>query len=202
MCDPDILINVAYGSAGTGKTTLALAYAADRYLKTGAKIQLTKPTAFVGDGKAFGPVPGDIEEKYAPYLESFYIVLKKIFGKDSKDYFEQMKKKGDLKFTPIAFARGTTYDNATFIIDEAQNLTWHELNSIVSRMGENTKCILLGDLKQIDIKLPYKETGMYQMLNTKIFQESPITSAIELASQYRSPITQLIAEVHDELRKE
>lgn len=199
LLNPDILLTIGIGSAGTGKTTMAMAYAAEQYLMGGKVIQLTKPTTLIGNGKAFGPVPGDISEKFDPYLESYYIVLKKIFG-DDKRYFEQMKKNEHLKFTPIALARGSTYDNATFIIDEAQNLSWHELNSIISRMGENTKCIVLGDLKQVDINVPLHETGLYQLVNSDAFKRSKITSAVELKTQYRSPITQLIADVHEELR--
>lgn len=200
LLNKNILLSVGVGSAGTGKTTMALAYAAEKYLMEDKVIHLTKPTTFIGDGNAFGPVPGDIQEKYDPYLQSYYIVLKKIFGEKDEFYFKQMKLKNHLQFTPIALARGCTYENATFIIDEAQNLSWHELNSIISRMGEGTKCIVLGDLKQIDIDVPLESTGLYQLLHSEAFRTSGITSGVEMLAQYRSPITQLIADVHEELR--
>lgn len=202
LLNESILINVGVGSAGTGKTTMALAYALDQFLYHQKTIHLTKPTTFVGSGNAFGPVPGDISEKFDPYLESYYIILEKMIDKRDSYQFKQMKQNGDLKFTPIALARGCTYDNATFIIDEAQNLSWHELNSIISRMGENTKCIILGDLKQIDIDTPEEEVGLYQLLHSQVYQQSAITSGIELTTQYRSPITQLVADVHEELRQQ
>jgi len=113
------------------------------------KILMAKPTAMVGRGKAFGPVPGTIEEKYAPYLASYEIVLKKIFGDRGASIFQRMKQKKDLEFIPVELARGCTFENCTFILDEAQNLDWHELNTIVSRMGEGTKMLILGDLYQI-----------------------------------------------------
>lgn len=199
ILNPDILLSVGIGSAGTGKTTMALAYAAQQYIDHGKIIQLTKPTSFIGSGNAFGPVPGNVQEKYDPYLQSYYIVLEKIFGKDTQ-YFKKMMENEDLQFTPIALARGCTFENATFIIDEAQNLTWHELNSIISRMGEGTKCIALGDLKQVDVDIALEDTGLAQLVNSETFRNSAITSGVELITQYRSPITQLIAEVHEEIR--
>ena len=200
LLDPSILVSVGVGSAGTGKTTLALAYAMHMYMTQNKVIQLTKPTTFIGDGNAFGPVPGDISEKYDPYLDSYYIVLKKILGDQALSYLHQMKTKDQLRFTPIALARGCTYENATFIIDEAQNLTWHELHSIISRIGEGSKCIILGDFTQIDTDQSTQETGFFQLINSAAFAHSEITGAIQLVSQYRSPITQLIAEVNDEIK--
>lgn len=201
LSDDKVLVNVAIGTAGTGKTTIALAYAAEQYLRNKRRILLSKPATMVGLGKAFGAVPGDFSEKYAPYLASYDIVLKKLMGENTNNYFEAMKAKGDLQFIPIELARGCTYDNCTFIVDEAQNMTWHELNTIVSRIGENSKILLLGDPKQIDIKLRTSETGLYKLITSMPFQKSPIASAIQLKTQYRSPITQLVADVHEYLRE-
>jgi len=211
LANDKTLVNIAVGSAGTGKTTLALAYAVHKYTTEKRRILLSKPATMVGQGKAFGAVPGDFAEKYAPYLSSYDIVLKKIMGENSKAgdknkgevsvYLEAMKNKGDLQFIPIELARGCTYDNCTFILDEAQNMTWHELNTIVSRIGENSKIILLGDPKQIDIKLRTTETGLWKLMTSPPFQESFISSAIQLKTQYRSPITQLVADVHEYLRE-
>lgn len=191
-----ILLSVAVGSAGTGKTTIALAYALQQYLDNHKPIFLTKPTTMVGSGKAFGPVPGDIDQKYAPYLTSYEIVLKKIGGgAQALPFFEQMKQKKHLQFFPIEMARGCTFEDCTLILDEAQNLNWHEMNTIISRMGENSKMIILGDLNQIDTGMHMTRTGLYQLLSAPPFQDSSISSAIELVTQYRSPITQLVTEV-------
>jgi len=201
LTDDNILINVAIGSAGTGKTTLAMATAAHDWINSGRRILLSKPTAIVGTGQAFGPVPGTIEEKYDPYLASYKIVLDKVFGTD-KSYIDRMVSKGDIEFQPVELARGCTFENATFILDEAQNMTWHELNTIISRMGENTKMIILGDLKQIDIPLSAEETGLYKLVYSIPFQESDIASAVQLKNQYRSPITALVAEVNEWVTQE
>jgi predicted ribonuclease YlaK len=202
LIDPEVLINIAVGPAGTGKTTLALAFAAQRYLEEGKPIFMTKPTTTVGKGRAFGPVPGDIQEKYAPYLSSYKIVLKKLFSKNSDEYIDHMQERGHIQYVPVELARGCTYEDCTFIIDEVQNLEWHELNTIVSRMGEGTKLIVLGDPNQIDIRLNSRQIGLHKMLNSKTFANSKITSAIRLKNQYRSPICALIAEIDDELRDE
>jgi predicted ribonuclease YlaK len=199
---PEIILSIAIGSAGTGKTTLALAYAAECYKQSQKPIFLCKPTTKVGNSDAFGTVPGDVQEKYDPYLASYKIVLKKIFGEGGVQYFESMQKNGHLQYIPIELARGCTYDNCTFILDEAQNLNWHELNTIVSRMGENTELIILGDIRQIDSGLSVSETGLHKFVTSMTFKKSSITSAIELKTQYRSPITKLVAEVDEELRRE
>lgn len=196
---PEILLSIAIGPAGTGKTTLAMAHAAQRHLE-GKRICLTKPTSMVGKGKAFGPVPGDIGEKYAPYLASYEIVLQKILG--DRHYVDRMKETKKLEYLPIELVRGCTFEDCTFIIDEAQNLSWHELNTVISRMGEGTELIILGDLNQIDTRSTKQNTGLYQLVHSKAFRRSKITSGMGLTTQYRSPITQLVADIDEELRKE
>jgi PhoH-like ATPase len=197
LIQEDVLLNIAIGSAGTGKTTIALAYALSQFLNNKKPIFLTKPTTMVGEGRAFGPVPGDIDQKYAPYLASYEIVLKKIGGgANAQQFFATMKEKGQLQFFPIELARGCTFENCTLILDEAQNMSWHEMNTMISRMGENSKMVILGDLNQIDTGQFYKKTGLYNMLAAPPFQDSGISSAIELVTQYRSPITQLVTEIN------
>jgi PhoH-like ATPase len=194
---PGTLLNVATGAAGTGKTLLAMAHAIDQWMTTRKKIILSKPTSMVGSGSAFGPVPGDIEQKYAPYLASYDIVLKKVLGDSYTGFVNSAMKNGDIEFVPIELSRGCTYENATFILDEAQNLSWHELNTIVSRMGQGTNLIILGDLNQIDTDSYKTDTGLWKFLRSTPFNKSNITSSIQLKTQYRSPITQLVSDVND-----
>ena len=201
LMNEDILLNLCVGTAGTGKTTLALSYAAHAFVEHQRRILLCKPTVLVGKSSAFGPVPGDVQEKYDPYLQSYKIVLKKILTNNSDSYIDRMIQKGDIQFIPLEYARGSTFDNCTFILDEAQNLSWHEVNTIVSRLGENSKMIILGDLKQIDTGLHYKATGLHKMISSNAFQNSEISSSIELITQYRSPVTQLVAEINEEINE-
>jgi PhoH-like ATPase len=202
LLNETILVNIALGAAGTGKSSLALSYAFDQYLSQKKKIILCKPAIMVGQGKAFGAVPGSFEEKYAPYLASFEIVLKKILGNKADNYLKQMIDNKDLEFIPLELTRGCTYENCTFLIDEAQNTTWPEMNTLLSRMGENSKFIALGDLNQIDIKVPLNQTGLYTIADSTPFLESPISSIVELKTQYRSAICQLATEIHLWTRKE
>jgi len=111
-----------------------------------------------------------------------------------------MKQKKDIEFIPVELARGCTFENCTFILDEAQNLDWHELNTIVSRMGEGTKMIILGDLNQIDTKSSKENTGLAKLVESDPFFYSDLCSLTLLQTQYRSPITQLIAEVDEFIR--
>lgn len=196
LLDEKVLVNIAIGPAGTGKTTLALAYALEQYQNHNKNIVLSKPTVMVGKGKAFGPVPGDISEKYDPYLSSYEIVLKKLLNKKADSYIQLMKSKEALQYMPIELARGCTFDDCTFILDEAQNLTWHEMNTIISRMGENTKMIILGDLHQIDTGSRIDDTGLYKFINAEPTIQSPIVSCMTLTTQYRSPITELVYNVN------
>lgn len=196
LLNPNIMVNIAIGSAGTGKTTIAVAYATQAFMQDPKKkILLSKPTTMVGSGKAFGPVPGDIGEKYAPYLASFNIVISNNLGDKSPSYVQQMIAKKDIEFIPLELSRGCTYRNCTFILDEAQNTSWHEINTLMSRMGENSKLIILGDLDQIDTKIPRHKTGLSLLTHARPFRDSDLTSTIELEVQYRSPICKLATEV-------
>ena len=202
MLNPEIIVNVALGAAGTGKSSLALSYACEQYLTSKKKIILCKPAVMVGHGKAFGAIPGDFSEKYAPYLASFEIVLKKLLSNKADVYLKQMLDNKDLEFIPLELARGCTYENCTFILDESQNTTWSEMNTLLSRIGEGSKFIALGDLNQIDIRVPARHTGLYTLVNSAPFSGSSICSAVELKTQYRSAICQLATEIHEWVQNE
>lgn len=199
-----VTIIAALGAAGTGKTTLALAKAVNDYFSAKKKIYLCKPTHLVSshENHVFGPVPGDMQEKYAPYIGSFEIVLNKILGSAGKDYLQTMLDKKHIEFMPVEFTRGCTFENCTFILDEVQNLTWHELKTVLSRIGDDSKIILCGDPNQIDAGFKYKESGLYTLLNSEPFQNSKFTSKIELTKQYRGRIPDLIYNIDKELNKD
>ena len=198
LTDPEILLNVALGPAGTGKTTIALALALHNYFYSSKNIYLSKPTVMVQENNAFGPVPGDINEKYAPYIGSFEIILNKTLGENSSSYLETMLAKKHLQFFPIEFTRGCTFENCTFILDEVQNLTWHELKTVLSRIGENSKIIICGDPHQIDSNFTYEESGLYKLIESKSFNTSRFTSKVTLNKQYRGKIPDLIYKIDKE----
>jgi PhoH-like ATPase len=200
--DPDFQIVCALGPAGTGKTTLAMSQAIEDLTKLKRNVILTKSTNMVQgkNNNAFGPVPGDVNEKYAPYIDSFKIVLQKVMGgEDAKQYIEVLLEKEKIKFLPIEFTRGCTFENCTLILDEAQNLTWHELKTLMSRMGENSKLIICGDPDQIDANLKWVQTGLNILLTSNAFQESNIAGVIQLTKCYRGAIPELIYQIDKQL---
>ena len=141
-------ITVTIGCAGTGKTYCSAGTVAQLFLKGGyKKIVLTR--ANVPTGKSLGHFPGDIKEKMTPWLMPMLEVLSKAFGKGK---FEYMLSKEQIEIQPIETIRGRSYENALVLVDEAQNLSMDELKAITTRIGENTKLILMGDPAQSDVK--------------------------------------------------
>lgn len=192
---------VVLGTAGTGKTFLTTAYAMYEYDKSDKKLFFSKAAIPVGRGRAFGPVPGDVQEKYAPFLDSFKIVLQKILGEKSKSYIEFLMSKSILQYQPIEFVRGNTYEKSTFILDECQNLTWHELKTVISRIGDDCRLILLGDVGQSDLNLKNEKSGIEVLINSEAFKDSEHTCLINLQKQYRGPLADLVYNIDQENAK-
>jgi phosphate starvation-inducible PhoH-like protein len=141
----DVIFGI--GSAGTGKTYVAASYAAgELFHRRIKKIVLTRPNVETGRGLGF--LPGELEEKYAPYLQPFEQVFIKTLGKGFYDYALRTH---DIEPRPIGFMRGSSFDNCVILVDEAQNLTKVELKMLLSRIGRDCKVILSGDPKQTDI---------------------------------------------------
>lgn len=136
------------GSAGTGKTYVAASYAAEKlFYREIDKIIVTRPN--VEASRGFGFLPGDLDEKYAPYLEPFESVFIRSFGKSLYDLF---RKRGQIDPRPLGFMRGATFDNAVVLVDECQNMTHKEFKLLLTRIGDNTKVIFSGDSRQVDIQ--------------------------------------------------
>jgi len=141
-------ITVTIGCAGTGKTYCSAGTVAQLFMKGGyKKIVLTR--ANVPTGKSLGHFPGDIKDKMTPWLLPMLEVLKKAFGSGKYEY---MLNKEQIEIQPIETIRGRSYENALVLVDEAQNLTMDELKAISTRIGENSKLILMGDPAQSDVK--------------------------------------------------
>jgi len=141
-------ITVTIGCAGTGKTycsagTVGQLFMWGKY----KKIVLTR--ANVPTGKSLGHFPGTVEEKMTPWLMPMLEVLSKAFGQGKYEY---MLAKGEIEIQPIETIRGRSYENALVLVDEAQNLCMDELKAITTRLGENSKLVLMGDPAQSDVK--------------------------------------------------
>jgi phosphate starvation-inducible PhoH-like protein len=140
---------VGYGSAGTGKSYISLWLAlTEVFNKTSPQkkiiiVRSNVPTREVGH------LPGTVDEKLSVYETPYHDILENLIGKSST--YTDMKAAGLIEFIPTSFIRGQTWDNAIIILDEAQSCSWHELNSVITRTGENSRLLLLGDTKQDDL---------------------------------------------------
>lgn len=160
LTNPDIQLVSLTGKAGTGKTLLALAGALQQH-KRYKQIFLARPIIPLAN-RDLGFLPGDIKEKMDPYMQPLYdnlTVIKHKFSHQNPEFLRinEMMKEEKLVITPLAYIRGRSLSSIFFIVDEAQNLTPHEIKTIITRAGEGTKMVFTGDIEQIDS--PYLDTG-------------------------------------------
>jgi phosphate starvation-inducible PhoH-like protein len=139
---------VVVGYSGTGKTYIAATVAANLYLqKIIHKIVITRPNVAVG--KDLGYLPGDLYEKFAPWAMPVLDVLKKHLG---DGVFDTALKAGNIEMAPLSLMRGRSFEDAFIILDEAQNTSVAEIKMFLTRIGENCKVVVNGDIRQSDIQ--------------------------------------------------
>jgi len=147
------------GPAGTGKTYLAVAMAVATLKKEQvARIILTRPA--VEAGEALGFLPGDLEQKILPYLRPLYDALREMLEPDE---MERAIARQTIEVAPLAYMRGRTLNNAFVILDEAQNTTTEQMFMLLTRIGLNSKCVVTGDITQIDLPAN-KRSGILEAL--------------------------------------
>lgn len=138
---------MAHGTAGTGKTFLALYLAMNSVLERQQnKVIVVRSAVSTRD---VGFLPGDMSEKTQYYELPYHDILHELFNRPST--YEDMKEAGLIHFTTTSFIRGLTWDNAVIVVDEGANMTWHEIDSIMTRVGDNTRVIFAGDVVQTDL---------------------------------------------------
>jgi phosphate starvation-inducible PhoH-like protein len=180
----------ATGPAGTGKSYIATAYAAEAlYYRRIEKVYLTRPA--VEAEEKLGFLPGDLDEKYSPYIAPFRDILEEKLGKTFVDYLVKTKQ---IEPVPIGFMRGRTFKNCIVLIDEAQNTTPEQMKLILTRLGENCKCIVDGDLQQKDIS---SISGLEDALRR--LQHIPLVKTIKFQRSdiVRSGLCQQIVEAYE-----
>jgi phosphate starvation-inducible PhoH-like protein len=147
------------GPAGTGKTYLAVAMAVAALKKEQVtRIILARPA--VEAGEALGFLPGDLHEKITPYLRPLYDALRDMLEPEE---MERLVARQTIEIAPLAYMRGRTLSNAFVILDEAQNTTTEQMFMLLTRMGPNSKCVVTGDVTQIDLP-PNKRSGLVEAL--------------------------------------
>lgn len=167
----DIVFGI--GPAGTGKTYLAMAVAVAALLEESAnRIILTRPA--IEAGEALGYLPGDVHQKVLPYLRPLYDALYDMLDAVT---IQRHMDQGVIEIAPLAYMRGRTLNNAFVILDEAQNTTPEQMLMFLTRLGYDSKCVITGDLTQIDLP-EHKSSGLLEARNT--LQDIPGIAFAEL----------------------
>jgi PhoH-like ATPase len=197
LLNPNVKLVALQGVAGTGKTLLALASALEQS-KNFNQIILARPIVPLSN-RDIGYLPGDANDKIGPYMEPLWDNLKFIksqFGENEKKHkaILDMEQAGKIIITPLAFIRGRSLSNIMFIVDEAQNLTPHEVKTIITRAGENTKIIFTGDVHQIDTPyLDENSNGLAYLIDRLKGQD--LFSHVKLEKGERSELANLANEL-------
>ena len=193
LLNSNIPIVTLAGKAGTGKTLLALACAIEKRADY-RQIYLSRPVIPLGN-KDIGYLPGDIGSKLNPYMQPLWDNLKVIknqFGENDTNYIKlsQLVENQKLVIEPLAYIRGRSIEKIFFIVDEAQNLTPHEIKTIITRVGDNTKIVFTGDPYQIDTPyLDSKSNGLSYLIDK--FKGQKLYAHITLEKGERSELAEI-----------
>ncbi len=195
LFDDDIPLVTLIGKAGSGKTLMAIAAAMEQCLGMGEnkykKIIISRPVQPLG--KDIGFLPGTMEEKMLPWLKPIQDNLQMVVGHD-KTMLQGFMEKGKLEVEALTYIRGRSISNAFVIIDEAQNLTAHEVKTIITRIGDNTKIVLTGDVEQID-NIYTNETSNGLAFAVEKFKTYDLSGHITFKRGERSKLATLAARI-------
>jgi PhoH-like ATPase len=200
LIDPKISIVTLSGKAGTGKTLLALAVGLQQMMveKIYSRMLVSRPIFPMG--RDLGFLPGDTQEKLAPWMQPIFDNLELLINNTSakkgskRDSYHELMERGMLVVEPLTYIRGRSIPNQYMIVDEAQNLTPHEMKAIVSRAGEGTKIVLTGDPNQIDnTDVNLSSNGLSSLVER--FKVSPLAGHVRFTSVERSALAELAANV-------
>lgn len=159
---------ICSGPAGTGKTHIAMAKALELFTREGStykEIILVKPIVEADENLGF--LPGDVQSKIDPYMESFFYLIEQILSKRALEKLtcttsEESTRRPVIKCKPLAFMRGITINDSIVLMDESQNMTHKQLKTFLTRLSRNNKFIVMGDLDQSDKHKHPKDTGLYK----------------------------------------
>ena len=190
LSDDDVPLVAMTGLAGSGKTFLALTAAMSGLnQKRFGRIIITRSIEPVG--RDLGYLPGTLDEKMAPWLMPIIDNFRNAYHDTT--YFETMRQRGVIEVSPISYIRGRSFSNCFIIVDEAQNLTIHEIKTLVTRCGEKTKMVLLGDTEQVDTPYLDKFSNGLAIAIEKL-KGSSLFGHIRLDRGERSPLATLASQ--------
>lgn len=186
----DLVFSV--GPAGTGKTYLAMAWALRELLvKTRRKLILTRP--IVEAGESLGYLPGDLVQKINPYLRPLYDAMETLIP---YEVIRRLEESRSIEVAPLAYMRGRSLSNCVVILDEAQNTTKEQMKMFLTRLGENSKAIITGDITQID--LPKRtESGLVHAIQILSDIDGIFISRLDSRDVVRSPLVRKIIEAYE-----
>lgn len=196
VLDPEISLVFLQGGAGTGKTLIALAGALEQR-RHYTNIVIARPMVHLEDRDEIGYLPGGIEEKMAPWIEPILQAFSFLGGlkPENRDLIAKLQENKKIIIKPLDYIRGETYHKSFIVIDEAQNLTPHQVKTIITRAGTNTKMVFTGDLGQIDRsrRLDRKTSGLAYAMNKMANQD--IVGIVNFKETVRSPLAGLAEEL-------
>lgn len=192
LLNDDIKLVSLIGKAGTGKTLLAVAAGLAKTIESGTYKRMLISRPVVPMGKDIGYLPGDIKEKLDPWMQPIYDNLDHLFGEHGEDnqQWKGLLERGIIKIEALTYIRGRSIPSQYLIVDEAQNLSPHEIKTIVTRVGEGTKVVLTGDTDQIDS--PYLDAinnGLTYVVDR--LKREDIVAHVELKKGERSKLADI-----------
>jgi PhoH-like ATPase len=197
LLDESIRLVTLVGKAGTGKTLLALAAGLKRTLEDGAYTRMLVSRPVMPLGRDIGFLPGDVDEKLNPWMQPIFDNLEFLFSAGSRKgprAYAELLESGQIQVEPLTYIRGRSLPQQFIIVDEAQNLTPHEIKTIVTRSGDGTKIVLTGDPEQIDN--PYVDSASNGLtVAAERFRGEKLAAHIVLAKGERSDLAELAANV-------
>lgn len=196
LLNDDILFVSLVGKAGTGKTLLAIAAGLHKTLDVGRFQRLLVSRPIFPMGRDIGYLPGDIEQKLNPWMQPIFDNVEFLMGADKKasGRAQELINQGMLNIEPLTYIRGRSIPKQYLIVDEAQNLTPHEIKTIITRAGRGTKVVLTGDIYQIDN--PYVDSANSGLTYAvEKFKGHPIAAHVTLTKGERSELAELAANI-------
>lgn len=198
LCDKAVPLVTVRGIAGTGKSLITFLAGYEQFCKKDLYkfLLIYKPIIEVGD-RTLGFLPGDLHEKMDPWEAAIYDNFNLILGSNGNESsarttLESFIQAGKMEISPISFIRGRSLNNAFIIVDEAQNLTPHEVKTLVTRVGKDSKIVLVGDIEQIDT--PYLDPTSNGLSKTiELLKNKELAGHVTLVKSERSELAELAA---------